>query len=194
MFLRNKWLSPDGDGSGADTSVTDAAQGNGGQGGQGTSDPRIKQLSDENAAWRNKHKLATDEATKLKGQLDEVMTKLSASEAQFGVEKMLLEAAVNAKLNNPGDALKFVDTAAILKLDPDKREAAIAEALGKLVGEKPYLVQGAATQGTDKKQSTTSAANSADDKPTLTLEQIKSMSREELAARKDEVFRVLAKN
>ena len=193
MFVKYKWLSPDGDAAGADTSGTDAAQGNSGAGGQSTPNPEIKRLHDEAATWRNKHKQAAEEAAKLKTDLEAANSKLTASEAQFGVEKALISAAVNAKFNDPQDALKYVDMAAIMKLDADKRAAAITEALNKVVMDKPYLVQAAPTQGTDGKKPGASPANPADNKPSLTLEEIKGMSREELAARKDEVFRVLAK-
>lgn len=195
MFLRYKWLSPDGDGTGADTSAAGAAQGNGGAGGQGTSDPtEIKRLHDEAASWRNKHKTATEEAATLKRQLDEATSKLGASETQFGVERSLLMAAAPT-FKDPGDALKFVDMATILKLDADKRAEAITAALNKLATDKPYLLREAATTGTDaKKQATgaTSPANPAENKGTLTREQIKAMSPDEIIAKKDEVFRVLS--
>lgn len=191
MFVKYKWLSPDGDAAGADTSGTDAAQGNSGAGGQSTPNPEIKRLHDEAATWRNKHKDAVAEAARLKTELEAEQGKRAASETQTSVEKALFRAAAKANFNDPEDALKYVDVAAIMKLDADKREAAISEALGKLATDRAYLVRGTATQGTDGKKPGASPANPADNKPSLTLEQIKGMSREELAARKDEVFRVL---
>lgn len=196
MFLRYKWLSPDGDGTGADTSGAGAAQGSSGAGGQGTSDPaEIKKLHDEAASWRNKHKAAQEEAATLKQQLAELQGKLTTAETQTGVEKALIKAALKAKFVDPEDVLKFVDMAALMKLDADKRGAAINEALEKLAADKPHFVRSeAAQQGTDAKKPETpktSPANPADNKPTLTMEQIKKMSREELAANKDEVYRVM---
>ncbi len=192
MLVKYKWLSPDGDGTGADTSGAGAAQGNG-AGGQGTADPEIKRLHDENASWRNKHKAAQEEAATLKQQLAELQGKLTSAETQTGIEKALIKAALKAKFVDPEDVLKFVDMAALVKLDADKRGAAITEALEKLAADKPHFVQSAASQGDGKKTDATkvSPGNAADNKPTLTLEQIKKMSREELAARKDEVYRVM---
>lgn len=193
-MFKFKWLSENDNGAGGAASGTPVPQNNAsGNGGQGTPDPRIKELSDENASWRNKHKQATDELTRLKADLGTATDKLTASEAQHSVERALISAALRAKFNDPEDALKYVDMAEIMKLDADKRKAAITEALNKVATDKPWLVQAAPTAGTDGKKPVASPANPADNKPTLTLEQIKGMSREDLVKNKDEVFRVLAK-
>lgn len=191
-MFKFKWLSENDNGAGGAASGTPTSQGNaGGNGGQGAPDPRIKELSDESAAWRNKHKQAAEEATKLKADLDAATSKLTASEVQYGVEKALIRAALRAKFVDPDDVLKFVDVATIAQLLPDKRAAAITEALDKLAADKPHFVQSAAAQGTDAKKPGASPANPAEAKTTLTLDEIKGMSREQLAARKDEVFRAL---
>lgn len=189
-MFKFKWLSPDGDGTGGAASGTPTPQNNaGGNGGQSAPDPRIKELSDENASWRNKHKQAADEAAKWKTELDAANAKLLASEAQYGVERALFSAAARAKFNDPADALKYVDMAAIMKLDADKRDAAITEAVNKVATEKAYLVQAApeAGAGTKKPGASTSTANPAETKPTLTIEMIKAMSEAEINANWNEV-------
>jgi len=194
-FLFTTTEGGDGAGAGTGTSGTGTGQdNNSGAGGQGAPDPRIKQLSDEAASWRNKHKDANTLAEQRLQQLTEAQNKLTAAESQFGVEKALLMAAARAKFNDPADALKFVDVAAILKLEADKRDGAITDALSKLATERAYLVQAVGTTD-DKGKGGGAAGNPSPANPAsgvkFTAEQVKKMSREEIAANWEEVSKLL---
>lgn len=185
-----------GSGAGAGTSATDAAQNNtSGAGGQGTNDPtEIKKLHDEAARYRNEAKTAKELAAQREKETADALGKLTATESQYQVREALLMAAARAKFNDPADVLKYVDVAAILKLEADKREGAISEALTKLATEKAYLVQASGDKDKDKgggAAANPSPANPAGSVP-ITLDALKSMTREQIAAHKDEVFALLA--
>lgn len=145
-MFKFKWLSPDGDGTGGAASGTPVPQSNaGGRRWAGRTRSAHQRAFGRDTSWRNKHKQAAEEASKAKADLDAANSKLTASEVQHGVEKSADPSGI-AEFVNPDDVLKFVDVATIAQLSPDKRAAAIAEALDKLAADKPHFVQSAAAR------------------------------------------------
>ncbi len=189
MRFKYKWLSENDNGAGGGTSGTPAPQATSGTDGQGQPDPRIQQLSNENATWRNKHKTAEQERDSWKQKHTEATGQLTAYQQQAALERDLIIAAANAGLNDVRDALRFID---LTKLDAaeDKRAQSITDALKALTESKPYLVKAGPTVQPPPPPPP-SPGNPAGTTG-LTLAQITAMSDEDFAKHKDDILKFTA--
>lgn len=177
--LREDWLalllfaaqeddegSDDGDGDGTGGDGSDSGDGDddsGGTGDEEAKNPRIKELSDENAKWRNNHKAEKARADALQKQIDEAEDSKKSKEellekqikeateenkslkkdvADLNLRVSFYESGAAAQLQDPGDALKFLD---LKELTPDEdgkyKDKEVLAAVEGLIKKKPYLAK-----------------------------------------------------
>lgn len=177
------------EGQGGQPEASAGSQNNAGQGGQGQPDPRIQQLSQENATWRNKHKTAEQERDSWKQKFEETTTQLTTAQKQAQLKLDVILAAARTGFSDPEDALRFIDLSK-LAVDDDKRVQAITDALKALGEGKPYLIKTQAAPAAPPPPQP-SPANPAGTSG-LTLAQINAMSDEEFAKHKDDILKFTA--
>lgn len=158
---------------------------------QAAPDPRIKQLSDEAASWRNKLRTAESESAQLKQQLAEQAGFAQKIERTAQIKASLILSAARLGFADPEDALQFVKLSELEARKDDELGAAITEAAKKVLETKPYLQRAATPQPPQPPGAGSSTANPAGSVP-LSAEAIKQMSEAERQARLPEIYKWLA--